>query len=268
MKERSAVIMYNYNRPIKIICLLLLAAWIFSSQAASSLLPNTFGTKVNMNDQDVGHPLHKLCADLRYRDVGYEINEYDLADPVYLDANADGYVDINDIRLTPYSVFPPGSKARKTDVDINASLIRLENWSIACFDLNGNEIYDLNDPLYLHNRSTGYETSEGDIRLTQSWDFSAGSKVKESDKDKGMPVFDLLEILSGENGIAYIRFYNANGNYQNKVPVERIHLRDDSATPIYDSPDQVYIDIGSPEQSDQSGLSIGFVDANDLRLSI
>jgi len=271
MKGPLIMVKFNPYHSLRLVGVLLLAACITSCLAASLVLPYGLGSKVNINDQDVGRPLHMLCSDLRYRDIGDETNNYDLADPVYLDTDGDedGYVETNDIRITPFSVFPPGSKVKRTDPDINAALIRLKNWSIACFDLNGNEIYDLYDQLYLHDKNMGNETALGDIRITSSRNYPSGSKVMESDIDINRPVFDLMGIMSGDDDQVCIRFYNANGNYliQDAGKVISYQL-DDFATPIYDSPDQVYLDTISPDERDRSTPFMGHVDVNDLRLSI
>jgi hypothetical protein len=264
------MVKFNSYHSLRLVGVLLLAACITSCLAASLVLPYGLGSKVNINDQDVGRPLYMLCPDLKYRDTGDEINNYDLSDPVYLDTDGDedGYVETNDIRITPFSVFPPGSKVKRTDPDINAALIRLRNWSIACFDLNGNEIYDLCDQLYLHNSDMGNETALGDIRVTSSMYYQSGSKVKNFDNDFNKPIFDLMGIMSGDDDQVCIRFYNANGNYLIQDADKISYPLEDFAKPIYDSPDQVYLDIISPDERDRSTPSIGHVDVNDRRLSI
>jgi hypothetical protein len=271
MKGPIIMVKFNSYHSLRLIGISLLAALIASCPAASLALPYGLGSRVNINDQDVGHPLHMLCSDLRYRDIGDEINNYDLGDPVYLDTDGDedGYVETNDIRITPFFAFPPGSKVKRTDPDINAALIQLKNWSIACFDLNGNEMYDLCDQLYLHNRNMGNETASGDIRITSSRYYPSGSKVKDSDIDLSRPIFDLMGIMSGDDDLVCIKFYNANGNFKMQDPGKKNSFQlDDFATPIYDNPDQIYLDIISPDERDRSTPSIGHVDVNDLRLSI
>jgi hypothetical protein len=250
--------------------ILLLAACLTSGSATSLVLPYGFGSKVKTIDMDEGHPLHMLCADLKYRDIGDEINKYDLYDTVYLDTDGDEdeYVETNDIRITPFLVFTPGSKVKRTDPDINVALIRLTNWSIACLDLNGNQIFDLDDQLYLHNRDMGNETALGDIRLTY-WDHPSGSKIMRSDRDICQPVFDIMRIMGNDDDLVCIRFYNANGNYMPQDSDKILHFPDDDfPKPIYDAHDQVYLDVISPDERNRSIPSIGHVHANDLRLSI
>ncbi|MCX6678575.1 MAG: hypothetical protein NTU95_11630 [Methanothrix sp.] len=253
--------------------MMLSLALIFANMAmAATNAPYVFSSKVNFNDFDAGNPLYNICFNLGFRDIGKERNIYDEKDPVYLDmaVNAEDeniYVGINDIRLTPFANFLPGSKVRRIDADINAPLLYLINWSFVCSELDGNEIYDLRDPLYLHNRTLGNEIVPGDIRLTSFRDFIAGTKVMNSDWDAGISVFDLDGLPTNDmNHIAAIRFYNANGNYL-------------EGKPVYDSPDAVYLDISFfdrytmdlsfiPDVNESYIESMGMVDANDLRLSI
>jgi hypothetical protein len=264
------MVKFNSYSILRSAAILLLAACLTSGPAASLILPYGFGSKVKIYDMDEGHPLHMLCADLKYRDIGDEINRYDLYDTVYLDTDGDEdeYVEINDIRITPFLAFAPGSKVKRTDPDINAALIRLNNWSIACLDLNRNQIFDLEDQLYLHNRDMGNKTALGDIRVT-SWDHPSGSKIKKSDHDISQPVFDIMEIMGSDDDLVCIRFYNANGNYMPQDSDKILHFpEDDFPKPVYDAPDQVYLDIISPDERNRTTPSIGHVDANDLRISI
>ena len=162
--------MLGVDFSIRIFSHILLAACILFSSAIpaiSSPISQDFGSKVNLNDQDIGLPLNDLCPDIAYRDIGEEINAYDLNDPVYLDVDFNNFADLNDIRLTPFSIFAPGTKVKRIDVDVDAPLVRLINWSIAFLDLRENQIYDLQIPLYLHNRSLGTNIVVGDIRLSR-----------------------------------------------------------------------------------------------------
>jgi hypothetical protein len=215
-----------------------------------------FGSKVNLNDWDAGYPLDISCFDFGFRDIGKEKGTFDENDPVYLDMNADSRVSINDIRITSFALFPPGSKVTLVDADIDAPLSSLLNWSIVSADKTENEIYDLQDPLYLHDSSLGNEIVPGDIRLTFFGDLKAGTRVIDSNRDIGIPVFDLMKVMPTNytQQVAAIRFYNANGNYL-------------EGKPIYDSPDAVYLDISIPDQNNLDHELMGLVVVNDLRLS-
>lgn len=243
---------------------------IFANMATAAIYAHYgFGSKVNYNDFDAGNPLHNICFDLGFRDIGKESDVYDEKDPVYLDMAVDTddeklYVGLNDIRITPFANFLPGSKVKRTDEDIDAPLLYLINWSFAFSEMDGNKIYDLRDPLYLHNRTRGNTIVPGDVRLTSFGNFIAGTKVMNSDWDVGISVFDLGGIAT--NHIAAIRFYNANGNYLGNEPK-------------YDGPDAAYLDISffdrytmdpffNPGQNESQIESMGLVDTNDLRLTI
>jgi hypothetical protein len=236
-----------------------------------------FGSKVIFEDADEGNPLNFCCHGLGYSDIGTKKDEYDENDPVYLDMDADRIISVNDIRITPFAtpfaIYVPGSKVKRTDADINAHLRNLINWSIAYLDLNGDNVYGLQDPLYLHDRSRGNHLISGDIRLTFFQDYLPGSRVINYSQDANSSSVDLMGINS-RNGttpaqVVEIRFFNANGNYLDEFP-------------IYDLADAVYLHIIYPDENTIEDLEdlediedvkcikgiVGSVGANDLRLSI
>jgi len=238
-----------------------------------------FGSKVIFEDADEDNPLNFCCHGMGYNDLGSENDEYDENDPVYLDMDADRIVSVNDIRITPFAtplaIYMPGSKVKRIDADINAHLMNLINWSIAYLDLNGDNLYGLQDPLYLHDRSCGNHLLSGDIRLTFFQEYFPGSRVINYSPDANLSSIDLMGINT-TNGTApiqvvEIRFFNANGNYLDGFP-------------IYDLPDAVYLNIIDPNESIIEDLRdiediediedikcikgiVGSVGPNDLRLS-
>lgn len=258
---------FGLAHPVRIASLILLSACISSFHtAAYADLPYGFGTKVGLYDFDAGNPLDNLCNySLGYRNLGEEVDRYDIHDPVYLDMDNDRTTSINDIRLTTFSIFPPGSKVSRTDLDIDSHLIRLKGWCFVFCDKEEDGIYDLDDPVYLHNSNLGNKITEGDIRLTTIPNFSAGSKVWRSDGDEGQQVFVLMAIMSPINTthIADIRFFNANGNYR-----AGNSGNNGLSSSIYDRPDQVYLDISFPIKNIEESRPMGLADINDLRLSI
>jgi hypothetical protein len=215
-----------------------------------------FGSKVDADDFDFGNPLEDLCPGFGFRDI--EKNGIvDEMDPVYLNMHQNGYISLNDIRITPFSVFPAGSKVTKTDPDIDASLSKLSNWSFAYADLDEDNAYGLDDPVYLHNRSLGGKIAPKDIRLTGFMQFVPGSRVAASNADAGKSIFDLMEVVGDENknNIAKIRFFNYNGNY--KI----------DGKPEYDEPDPLYLDIYMSGKGRSIKYPVEMVVANDVRLS-
>lgn len=239
---------------------------------ATTSQPSGFGSKVHAVDFDLGYPLNDVCVQFAYRDIGEVPNNFDQKDPVYIDMDINSIADLNDIRLTPFSTYPPGSKVRQTDPDIDYPIKNLEGWSLVFSDLGPNDIYDLQDPVYLHNESMGNAISSGDIRLTFCGDFPAGSRVRRSDSDEGRLVSDLAALNKSDQ--ADIRFYNANGNFiKDDFREIAVSPLDGSPAALYDAPDSVYLHISFLNRSGRSGSSqsapsMRLVDANDLRLSI
>jgi len=214
-----------------------------------------FGTKVVFTDIDVGLPLNYCCHNFGFIDIGEEKGAYDNDDPVYLDMDEDRIISIDDIRITPFAGFFPGSKVARTDIEINAPLEPLINWSIAYSDLNGDNTYSLQDSIYLHNRSFGNQILSGDIRLTIFGGFLPGTRVINTHPDANLPVINLMSINSRDviDEVA-ILFYNTNGNYIKGLPK-------------YDRTDAVYLHIIASEK-ERNSETLGLVGANDLRLSI
>ena len=246
----------NINRCaiLSISIIALISALIVPSLATIPPYPYCgFGTKVVFTDIDVGLPLDYCCHNLGFLDIDREKGAYDDNDPVYLDMDDDRNISINDIRITPFAGFFPGSKVARTDIEINAPLAPLINWSIAYSDLNGDNTYSLQDSIYLHNRSFGNQILSGDIRLTIFGGFLPGTRVINSHPDANLPVINLMSINSGDviDEVA-ILFCNMNGNYIKGLPK-------------YDRPDAVYLHIVASEK-ERNSETLGLVGANDLRL--
>jgi len=215
-----------------------------------------FGSKVSFGDWDEGRPLNSGCGPIfGFRDIGIENKLYDKFEPVYLDMDRDKIICIDDIRITPFAGFIPGSKVKRTDIDIDESIIQFyPNWSISYVDLSGDGTYGLQDPVYLHNKSHGDGIASGDIRLT-FFNGLPGTIVASSDTDANSIALDLRGLNNKSNEAVFIRFFNANGNYNLK------------GNPQYDRPDAVYLHIIASKKELESG-TLGLVGPNDLRLSL
>ena len=113
-----------------------------------------FGTKVTSLDSDAGRPLKNVRDGtvLGFWDIGSDPGSYDEGDVVYLDIPPTGIVNANDIRLTPFSDLPAGSKVKSTDNDINSPLEFLPA-EMRFLNLYGSRSYDYNDPVYVHQSS-------------------------------------------------------------------------------------------------------------------
>ena len=233
-------------------------ALILSSYATIPSFPCCgFGSKVLFSDGDEGRPLNSWeCLDriFGFADTGTEKGFYDEFDSVYLDLDDDKMVSMNDIRITPFAEFYPGSKVARTDMDINLPLMSLAKWNISYIDVNGDGIYSLQDPVYLHNKSDrDNRISSGDIRLSFFYGLP-GTRVTGFSADANSFALDLLGFASYIPEVVSIRFFNANGNYLN-------------GNPQYDRPDPVYLHIIASKKELESG-TIGLVGPNDLRLSL
>jgi len=248
----------SYINRKTLLCILVIVIIIILVPTILATIPKLiccgFGSKVVFNDMDEGLPLDYCCPEIAFMDIGIDKNFYDRYDPVYLDMDADTIVSINDIRITPFAGFFPGSKVTRTEKDINAPLVTLANWSISFIDLNGDRIYSVQDPVYLHNKSRGNQIVSSDIRLTFSNGLLPGTRVMNSSSDAYLPALDLLGLTSYIREAVAIRFFNTNGNYIDGIP-------------NYDRTDAVYLHIISSKKELEPS-TVGLVGVNDLRLSL
>lgn len=223
-----------------------------------------FGSKVVTGDADEGRLIYNFSTPLHpslgYWDIGEYPGVYDKFDPVYLDIDNNSRVDANDIRLTNSVSGPAGSKVRGLphDNDINAPLSSLP-FNVSYIELDGIPGYSAGDisaggsnsgdTVYL---TKGPRTVSNDVRLHKVDGLCAGSKVGDFDPDNDKLVVTMMLFNNSPQGgpIATLRFYNANGNY------------DINGKPVYDGPDQVYLDVSLPNTS-----PYGFVAVNDIRLT-
>jgi hypothetical protein len=129
------------------------------------------GSKVTMEDNDIGMPLIPLCgATIGYLNL-YDSDAYDLSDPVYVHQNSPPILItiLNDVRLTNINDYPAGTKVHNFDQDFNK--LFGSKWGpvpIKFFDANGNGIYDDQDDVYL-NIPTGVPgiVSVNNVRISQ-----------------------------------------------------------------------------------------------------
>jgi hypothetical protein len=267
------------------ICILLCLTIIASGQAAAQ---QTFGTKVNAGDPDVGLPLSAFSpiggtgggttfqnnAYLSYWDIGSTPGLYDDQDVVYLQfgsaaGGANRIIRTNNIRMTGWGVYPPGSYVAPADSDIGQQLPpwappAITSFPTAAFtgfrymNLVGGAGYDIGDPIYLKAGSaSGPFTGTNDVRITPVPPYFAGSRVSLADPDAAKPTTAFYGNALGlglpnagpqiaatvPTPIASLAFFNANGNTL-------------GAHPIYDDGDVVYFDVAP----------LGTVSPNDVRL--
>ncbi len=119
----------------------------------------SFGSKVLPGDPDIGRLLKNIDVQgkeqalIGFWDIGPNPDIYDAEDIVYLDLRPTGVVNANDVRLTSYGDKPPGSKVTAFDNDIGKELKPLKFAYIGFLNLEGSELYDIEDPVYLHQNS-------------------------------------------------------------------------------------------------------------------
>lgn len=233
-----------------------------------------FGSKVDNTSPDLGLPLvdfggSQVPIDIGYWDVGPNPNIFDEGDMVYLHFGSavPATSNPNDIRLTTNTDLGlnAGSKVTASDIDCGKPLMPLSapplTAGIYFMDLGGSSPgYDVNDLIYIKILLPSGITTTNDVRISGvdvnkdgTIDLPAGTRVLDYDEDHnrliipmiiGFPIFPPVWT-----GVATIRFYNANGNTMNGIP-------------IYDYGDDVYIDVPF------SPLSPGVVSVNDVHLTV
>lgn len=272
------------------ICILLCLAILACGQAAAQ---QTYGTKVQSGDSDVGLPLSTFApipagnpgattqnlAYISYWDVGATPGIYDDQDVVYLQfgsavGGANRIVRANNIRITGWGIYPAGSYVNQGDSDMGQQIYPwtppIANPTAFASGLNtgfyymnvvAGAGYDIGDPIYLKTEANPFppaSTNTNDIRITANAGFPAGSRVSLSDPDAARPLspFDWAPAL-----------WTAAGGPQNQIPaigrpIARLSFYNANGNvqglsfAIYDTGDVVYFDVNP----------IGTVSPNDVRL--
>jgi hypothetical protein len=237
----------------------LLLALIFLS-VLSPAIAQEYGSKVRQSENDESNVLSSFSVGPEFDFVDMD-NAYDgiiqPTDPVYLHMNPNyGKVSKNDVRITAYENredLGPGTLVRAGDPDLDLPLTRFgvppyPPAELRYFDVEGDEIYSLEDPVYLDIKPG--KVNSGDIRITayplslqglpvQDGNvnpYAPGSRVRDGDPDSDKMTTTLPGMLN---------FYNANGNI------------DTRGSAYYDTGDLIYIDTNYPFNS---------VTINDIRL--
>jgi hypothetical protein len=163
---------------VVIICLIL----FFNLSMASDY---AFGTKVMPNDPDLGRLLKNMPNGtiISVWDIGTDIGSYDAGDVVYIDTPPTGIANINDIRLTSFGFYRPGSKVRPNHSDINAPLNPLLA-EMRFLNLNGSQSYDIYDPVYIVQSTVLYQNDTIDPNEGQTdnvgYSGSSGGSVAQA----------------------------------------------------------------------------------------
>lgn len=256
------------------ISILLCLAILACGQAAAQ---QTFGTKVNAGDPDVGLPLSNFAAIglpptqtvawISYWDIGSNPGLYDDQDVAYLQFSGPTVIRANNIRLTGWGNYPAGSYVKPADSDMGQSPIMPPpalpsgiQTNFYYMNVVGGAGYDMGDPVYLKVQSPLHIpptiTGTNDIRITANAGFPAGSRVSLNDPDAGKALTLFAGPIGGAGGplatvpwpfIASLMFFNANGNI----------IAPGNA--IYDDGDVVYFHVGV-------GGPGAAVSPNDIRL--
>jgi len=251
-----------------------------SGGMGTTLAAPKFGTKVMSDDRDEGRlledfefvagpglRLRQLPVSIGWWDIGPNQLLFDEGDVLYLHIGTAAGIRPNDIRLTPFGLYPAGSKVTASDPDMG-QLLTFAFGSpflpeIVYADVGGvMGQYDLEDTVYIKTvlpfvpAQAGFaQLATGDIRLTSAAGHPAGSRVRDFDADNGafvrllhgpVPTFDTWGFF--DRGV--VRFYNANGNLYMGPPAGNAIVTPSPS--IYDYPDGVYLDV--------SHVSVGFRD--------
>jgi len=265
--------MTTINRSAMLVLGLVLVLLVAGQAAAQ-----TFGTKVEAGDPDVGFPLSAFSAIgptpaipggfgvfpqtnafVSYWDIGTTPGEYDDKDVVYLQfggstGTAARIVRESNIRLTGWGAYTAGSKVKAGDSDIGQQVVpwALQVWTAAIptltgfyyINVAGGSGYDLGDPVYLKLESPpAGVTTTNDVRITASFAGLAGSKVSNSDPDAGLTLvaFDAVPPLGPLGGPIIAT--------AGPAPIAQLAFFNTNGNvniaglPIYDEPDLVYFDI-------------------------
>jgi len=177
--------MYSIQSKIVIVCVSFLIAI-----CAVSAEENVFGTKVLPGDSDIGRLIKNLPdgTTIGVWDIGLNPNFYDVEDIVYLDLPPIGKTNTNDIRLTAFSNNPAGSKVTPFDNDMGKDLASMNHPYIGFLNLGGSVLYDLEDPVYLHNPIISLATADkpganSDTNSDTNSGTNSGKSVTSSDCD-------------------------------------------------------------------------------------
>ncbi len=176
-----------------------------------------------------------------YADAGI-LGVFDKEDPVYIHVDpSDDTVNENDLRLTPFKSYPAGSQVRLGDQDYGYKLklfgiSGMPGAQLVYFDVDGDGVYSLEDPVYLDVGPEYGRIDAGDVRITSYLIYPAGTRVRDSDEDNDKPAPILPGVLS---------FMNLNGNINS------------FGLAIYDQNDRIYVDMQYPFYT---------VTVNDIRL--
>lgn len=233
-----------------------LSEWIFLLAMVFILLPSTaiaqdptiiqdtlnYGSKVVPHDVDEGQALSPFYIGPEFAFVDLNNNGIiEPEEPVYIHIDPTvSRVSENDVRITRFGYYSPGSKVMATDPDHGKELKkfgagRFPAAELRYFDVDGDKAYSIEDPVYL-DLTPGF-VSAGDVRITGYKEYAAGSRVRDSDADSDKPTSTLPGMLS---------FYNTDGNINN------------GGWAIYSAADRIYVDTQYPFYS---------VTPNDIRMS-
>lgn len=217
--------------PLIVVCILIVSGLCDASEY-------NFGTKVNPGDVDIGRPVNDLfsfgnAANVAIWDIGPNPGFFDQQDVLYLlRFPLPATVPSDALRLTPYDIYPAGSKVKSSDIDNAKPLTPIPPSFIVFLDLYGTSTggatlpnYDLEDPVYWH-QSVALMTLTNDVRLSEIATFASGpgTKIGNFDPDHNKA---LIGASVWENfptaPVSWLKYFDANGNF------------------IYDYPDDVYL---------------------------
>jgi hypothetical protein len=176
-----------------------------------------FGTKVLPTDSDIGRPLFGMPAGtlVGYWDTG--TFGYDQNDTVYLHVayRRGNTICSNDIRLTDLGSLPAGSKVTSLDPDMDKTLTLLPS-TINYMNLYGSEVYDLDDPVYLHQTLSKYNHKEGGDQIADEEGHANAEQM--ADKDIHIGFKERLPYRGDSNPFTRTNCIIFTDNYKMMIP--------------------------------------------------
>ena len=190
---------------------------------ASLAMSYEFGSKVRNGDIDVNDQLSTFSPTMTVRYLNLGAPGLDTNDVAYLAQGTTTVVLPNDIRLTPFFGYPPGTRVRAIDPDAGLPTLVLPGlWRYS--NLYGVAGCDIEDPVYWSNLAA---LTVADLRLTKIQELNPGTWVKDSDVDFNNP------LLTLDNASPMFHDINGNGQYDDS---DSVYLKVNRALPL---PDEV-----------------------------
>lgn len=130
----------------------------------------------------------------------------DIGDSLYLDADGDGSIEVNDVRLTAYGSKTAGSRVTSSDsAELSATPTLLATTVLTYVDVDGGGSLSYGDHLYLDLDANGF-VSPGDVRLSSGITGGAYGTFVDLDDADG------VAVLTAVPGAGTLDAYDVSGD--------------------------------------------------------